>query len=468
MVDYTPVSLDHSAVASYVAHTWDADIVPALHDYIRIPNVSVAYDRGWAEAGHMARATELLRQWCSDRTDDGLKGASVEVQELPGCTPLLLVEVPATAGGNPDRTVLIYGHLDKQPPFSGWRSGLGPWQPVIEGDVLYGRGAADDGYSTFAALAALEAVRHGGGEHDRIVVLIEASEESGSPDLPAHLEALGDRLGEPALVIALDSWCGDWDRLWVTTSLRGLVDLTLTVEVLNEGIHSGSAGGVVPSSFRILRQLLSRIEDEDTGALLLPQLHVEVPEARRRQIRESAADLGDFAARLPVLRRHPPDGRLGRGHAPRPHLGARARGRGPRRRPDPRGGRQRPAPPHRGQAVGPGAAHGRRPGRRRRPRAHAHRATRRTAPASGSARARPSPAGTPRPSRSGCSTPSTPRRPPPSAAPTGPAARAARSRSWACSAAASPTPGSSSPACSAPTPTPTGPTSSCTCRRPAT
>lgn len=299
MVDYTPVRLDHSAVASYVAHTWDAEIVPVLHDYIRIPNVSVAYDRGWAEAGHMARATELLRQWCSDRTDDGLKGASVEVQELPGRSPLLLVEVPATAGGSPGRTVLIYGHLDKQPPFSGWRPGLGPWEPVVEGDVLYGRGAADDGYSTFSALAALEAVRHGGGEHDRIVVLIEASEESGSPDLPAHLEALGDRLGEPALVIALDSWCGDWDRLWVTTSLRGLVDLTLTVEVLTEGIHSGSAGGVVPSSFRILRRLLSRIEDEATGALLLPELHVEVPEARRRQVRESAADLGDIGARLP-------------------------------------------------------------------------------------------------------------------------------------------------------------------------
>jgi acetylornithine deacetylase/succinyl-diaminopimelate desuccinylase-like protein len=291
--------LDHSAVASYVGSTWDADIVPVLHDYIRIPNVSIAYDRSWAEAGHMARATELLRQWCADRVGEGLAGATVEVQELDGLTPLLLVEVPATAGGNPDRTVLVYGHLDKQPPFSGWRAGLGPWEPVVDGDVLYGRGAADDGYSTFSAVAALEALRIAGGEHDRVVVLIEASEESGSPDLPAHLQALGDRLGEPELVIALDSWCGDWDRLWVTTSLRGLVDLTLTVEVLTEGIHSGSAGGVVPSSFRILRQLLSRIEDEVTGALLLPELHVEVPEHRRRQMAVAAADLGDLAARFP-------------------------------------------------------------------------------------------------------------------------------------------------------------------------
>jgi acetylornithine deacetylase/succinyl-diaminopimelate desuccinylase-like protein len=293
------MTLDHSVVASHVDHAWDSDIVPVLHDYIRIPNVSVAYDRAWAEAGHMARATELLRQWCSDRVDNGVKGASVEVHELPGLSPLLLVEVPPTGAGSPDRTVLIYGHLDKQPPFSGWRPGLGPWDPVIEGDRLYGRGSADDGYSTFAALAALEAVRAAGGDHDRVVVLIEASEESGSPDLPAHLAALGDRLGEPALVIALDSWCGDWDRLWVTTSLRGLVDLTLRVEVLTEGIHSGSAGGVVPSSFRILRQLVSRIEDEATGALRLPELHVEVPEHRRRQIAEAAAGMTDFASRFP-------------------------------------------------------------------------------------------------------------------------------------------------------------------------
>jgi acetylornithine deacetylase/succinyl-diaminopimelate desuccinylase-like protein len=171
--------------------------------------------------------------------------------------------------------------------------------PVVEGDRLYGRGAADDGYSTFAALAAIAAVRAGGGAHDRCVVLIEASEESGSPDLPAHLHALGDRLGEPSLVVALDSWCGDWDRLWVTTSLRGLVDMTLRVEVLTEGVHSGSAGGVVPSSFRVLRQLLSRIEDESTGAVLLPELHVEVPEHRRRQIVETAPDLGDLATRYP-------------------------------------------------------------------------------------------------------------------------------------------------------------------------
>jgi acetylornithine deacetylase/succinyl-diaminopimelate desuccinylase-like protein len=247
----------------------------------------------------MAEATELLRQWCQRHADDGLEGATVEVHEIEGRTPVLLVDVPPAGGGDAGDTVLLYGHLDKQPPFTGWRDGLGPWDPVVDGDRLYGRGSADDGYSTFSAVTALEAVRAAGGSHSRCVILIEASEESGSPDLPAHLEALGDRLGTPSLVIALDSWCGDYDRLWITTSLRGLLDMTLRVEVLTEGVHSGSAGGVVPSSFRVLRSLLSRIEDERSGELLPRELHTDIPDHRLRQIAATAPDLGDFADRYP-------------------------------------------------------------------------------------------------------------------------------------------------------------------------
>lgn len=297
------MGLDADTAARHVDQLWDGDILPVLHDYIRIPNVSVAYDAGWHEAGHMARATELLRQWCERHVGETLPGATVEVYELDGRTPLLLIDVPPTAAGGSGAgggdTVLLYGHLDKQPPFTGWRDGLGPWEPVQDGDRLYGRGSADDGYSTFSAVAALEAVRAAGGAHRRCLVLIEASEESGSPDLPAHLEALGDKLDEPSLVIALDSWCGDYDRLWITTSLRGLVDLTLEVQVLTEGVHSGSAGGVVPSSFRILRQLLDRVEDAASGELLLPQLHAAIPDERLRQIAATAPELGDFSDRFP-------------------------------------------------------------------------------------------------------------------------------------------------------------------------
>jgi len=293
--------LDASSVRSVVDRAWDGHVVDTLQEFIRIPNVSPAYEPRWVDLGHMAKATDLLRRWCEERVAEGLPGATVEVFELPGLTPLLLIDVPATPDAADAGTVLLYGHLDKQPPFDGWRDGLGPWEPVIDGDRLYGRGSADDGYAVFSALTAIAAVRADGGSHARCLVLIEASEESGSPDLPAYLEGLGDRLGDPSLVVALDSGCDDWDHFWLTTSLRGLVDLSLRVDILTEGIHSGSAGGVVPSSFRILRQLLDRVEDSATGRVLAPELHVEVPDVRREQIRAMAADVDIRNAEYPFV-----------------------------------------------------------------------------------------------------------------------------------------------------------------------
>jgi acetylornithine deacetylase/succinyl-diaminopimelate desuccinylase-like protein len=298
-------SIDASAARKHVADVWTSEVVPALCDFIRIPNVSVAFDPDWAGAGHMARAVDLVAGWLRARP---IEGATVEVQEIPGRTPVVLVDVPASgvsaddgSGGHP-RTpgaVLLYGHLDKQPPLSRWRDGLGPWEPVIEGERLYGRGGADDGYAAFAALAAIEAVRAAGGAHRRCLVMIEASEESGSPDLPAHLERLGDRLAGTDLVITLDSWCWSYDRLWVTTSLRGLLGVELTVEVLTEGVHSGMAGGVVPSSFRILRRLLDRVEDSATGKILVDALHVGIPEDVLRRLSDVAGDIGDLTATYP-------------------------------------------------------------------------------------------------------------------------------------------------------------------------
>lgn len=264
---------------------WEREIVPALHDYIRIPNKSPAFDPAWRENGHMDRATSLIEAWCKAQPIPGLK---VEVIRLDQRTPVILMEVPGTG----DDTVLLYGHLDKQPEMVGWRQGLGPWEPVREGDRLYGRGSADDGYSSFASLAALRLLHEQGVPHARCVVLIEGCEESGSPDLPAYIDALADRIGKPSLVVCLDSGCGNYDQLWITTSLRGLVQGTLEVNILREGVHSGVGSGVVPSTFRILRQLLSRIEDEHTGRMLVDALHVEIPEERVAQARAAAGVLG--------------------------------------------------------------------------------------------------------------------------------------------------------------------------------
>lgn len=289
-----------STTITHSSTVWRDEIVPALHEYIRIPNVSAAFDPDWQAHGHMAKAVELIRSWCAERS---IAGLSVELHELPGRTPLLLVDVPAFGPhGSNDDTVLLYGHLDKQPEMSGWREDLGPWTPVVEGDRLYGRGGADDGYAAFASLTAIEAVQRGGGSHHRCVVLIEASEESGSVDLPAHLETLGDRLGSPSLVLCLDSGCLDYERLWVTTSLRGLASGTLTVDILGEGVHSGEASGVVPSSFRIARLLLDRVEDAATGEILVPELHVEIPDDRVRQAQDTAAEFDEpIAAHFPFV-----------------------------------------------------------------------------------------------------------------------------------------------------------------------
>lgn len=268
---------------------WNESIVPALVDYIRIPNKSPAFDAQWREHGHMERATALIADWCRKRA---IKGLTVEVVRLEGRTPVIWMEIPATAPAGAD-TVLLYGHLDKQPEFSGWEEGLGPWTPVMRGERLYGRGGADDGYAAFASLAAIEALQAAGVPHARCVVLVEACEESGSVDLPAYIEALADRIGAPSLVVCLDSGCGDWERMWSTTSLRGLVGGNLVVETIKEGVHSGDASGIVPSSFRVLRRVLSRLEDEETGRIKDPFFHVAVPEQRVEQARLCAQVLGD-------------------------------------------------------------------------------------------------------------------------------------------------------------------------------
>ena len=283
------MTIDSDRTRAFVQRAWDDDIVPTLTEYIRIPAKSPMFDAHWAEHGHLERAVGLITDWARRRKIEGL---AIEVVRLPGRTPVILMEAPGTGGD----TVLLYGHCDKQPEMVGWAADAGPWIPVRRGNRLFGRGAGDDGYAAFAALTAIEALQAQGVAHRRCVVLIEASEESGSPDLPAYVEALADRI-RPGLVVCLDSGCGDYDHLWATTSLRGIISGTLTVEVLSEGVHSGAASGIVPSSFRILRQLLGRIEDERTGEILVRECHVDVPPGRLAEVQAVAAVLGGDVGR---------------------------------------------------------------------------------------------------------------------------------------------------------------------------
>ena len=286
--------MDTSRITSFVSGLWDAEIVPQLVEYIRIPNKSPMFDKDWREHGYMDQAVKLMSTWANSKLA-ALAGATLEVVQLEGRTPLIYIDVPAqglNGDKGTDETVVLYGHLDKQPEMTGWADDLGPWKPVIKGDKLYGRGGADDGYAIFGSLAALLALRDQGVPHARCVILIEACEESGSYDLPYYVDHLADRIGNPALVVCLDSGCGNYDQLWLTTSLRGMTGGNLTVQVLEEGVHSGDASGVVPSSFRVMRDLLSRLEDEDTGKILPKELYVEIPSQRVEQARKSAEVLG--------------------------------------------------------------------------------------------------------------------------------------------------------------------------------
>lgn len=281
--------MDASQVDRYVGQKWDDEIVPQLVEYIRIPNKSPMFDADWVQHGYMDDAVRLMETWAKAQP---IPGMQVEVVRLEGRTPLIFIDIPAAHGGSDSDCVLLYGHLDKQPEMTGWDDGLGPWTPVLKGDKLFGRGGADDGYAIFGSLAAILALQDQKVPHARCVILIEACEESGSYDLPAYVDHLAERIGKPSLVVCLDSGCGNYDQLWCTTSLRGLAGGNFTVKVLSEGVHSGDASGVVPSSFRLLRQLLSRLEDETNGKILVDGLYVDVPEERVEQARRAAKVLG--------------------------------------------------------------------------------------------------------------------------------------------------------------------------------
>jgi acetylornithine deacetylase/succinyl-diaminopimelate desuccinylase-like protein len=277
--------MDTNTTSRFVEHTWADSIIPHLKEYLTIPNQSPAYDPQWATNGYMDQATELIANWIRAQQ---IAGLSLDIVRLDGRTPLIFVEIP----GQSTETVLLYGHLDKQPPMDGWNEGLGPWKPIMKDGRLYGRGGADDGYAAFASLTAIKALQLQKVPHARCIIVIEACEESGSGDLPYYIDALMDRIGSPSLVICLDSGCGNYEQLWVTTSLRGLANGTLTVSTLTEGVHSGAASGIVPSTFRIVRQLLSRLENENTGEVLPRDFYVNIPEERLRQAEAASQVLG--------------------------------------------------------------------------------------------------------------------------------------------------------------------------------
>lgn len=277
--------MESSELKFFIEKFWDDEIIPKMKEYIKIPNKSPSFDPSWEQNGYMDDVLNLIINWINKHKPDSLK---VKVKQLPGRTPIIILDYP----GSIDDKILMYGHLDKQPEMDGWREGTGPWNPIIENNRLYGRGGADDGYAVFAIMAGIIALEKFNLDHPRIIALIEFSEESGSPDLPYYLSELKEEIGKPDLVICLDSGAGNYEQFWMTTSLRGMIGATLRIDVLTEGIHSGGGSGLVPSSFRILRQLLSRIEDEETGKLLIKEFYSHIPSYRIVDIKDCVNVLG--------------------------------------------------------------------------------------------------------------------------------------------------------------------------------
>ncbi|MCO5118982.1 MAG: M20/M25/M40 family metallo-hydrolase [Burkholderiaceae bacterium] len=286
--------MDHSELRRFIEARWRDELTERLVEYVRVPAKSPAFDSSWRAHGHLESVVRSGLAWGRAQAIAGLR---IEIVAIDDRTPCLFFDVPATGGRDGSRSVLFYGHLDKQPEMEGWREGFGPWLPRIENGRLYGRGSADDGYALYAALTIIAAIDAQGVARPRCVGLIETSEESGSPDLPAYLEMLAPRLGDVALVAGLDSGAGNYEQLWVTTSLRGLAGGLLSVEILDEGVHSGAASGIVPSSFRIARQLLNRLDDPDSGRVLVDALHAPIPGERIDQARTAGAILGDMVWR---------------------------------------------------------------------------------------------------------------------------------------------------------------------------
>jgi len=287
--------MDYKLALESTAEIFEDSVVPRLSAYIRIPNKSPLFDSEWQAHGYMDRAAELMASWCREQPIAGLQ---VEIVRAPARTPVLFCEIPGTGKD----TVLLYGHMDKQPEFTGWAKGLSPWEPVLRDGKLYGRGGADDGYAVFSSLTAIRLLQEQKIAHARCVVLIEACEESGSYDLPHYVGQLADRIGSPSLVVCLDAECGNYDQLWCTTSLRGNLVGDLTIEGLTEGVHSGGGTGIAPSVFRIARTLLARVENDVTGDLLLDELVAPIPAARIDQARAAATVLGgQFAGKLPFV-----------------------------------------------------------------------------------------------------------------------------------------------------------------------
>ncbi len=290
------MAVDIDSLTENAEKIWEDSILPSLSEFIEIHALSPMFEPNWDEKGELQATIELFTAWLEAQ---GIEGMSHVTHRIGDHSPVLLVTIEGTGPGE----VLFYSHLDKQPSRPElWSEGLHPLKAVRREPFLFGRGAVDDGYGGYLCVTAIRLLQEAGIPHPKATFLIETCEESGSFDLPPYLDALTDDLGSPDLIVVLDSGGPTYDHIWVTEALRGLVAGTLSVRVSHEGVHSGMSGGAIPSSFRIQRMLLDRVEDSSTGRILIPEMHVDISDKIRAEAEALGNILGDALWKsLPVV-----------------------------------------------------------------------------------------------------------------------------------------------------------------------
>lgn len=235
-----------------------------LEELSRIPSVSLetldGYDQATVDAS-AARVVELLEA----------EGMTVRIVREGG-QPAVIGHLPGPEGAP---TITLYAHHDVQPAGDPALWDSDPWTPTERDGRLYGRGVADDKAGITAHLAALRV--HRGAMPVGVTVFVEGEEEVGSDSLPTILARHGDALRADAIVLA-DS--GNWEigQPALTTTLRGLVRVVVTVSTLDHGVHSGMFGGPIPDALTTLCRLLATLHDADGNVAVDGLDEVEVAE----------------------------------------------------------------------------------------------------------------------------------------------------------------------------------------------
>lgn len=291
------MSINPEKLKQFVESEFTNNALPSFKTFLTIENCTPAYDPDWDKNGLLKSAASHLKAYALKSS--GVQGLNAILSSDEGKTPFLLVTVDSTSGDG--KSILLYGHFDKQPPNSGWSQGLGPYLPVEKDGYLYGRGSADDGYAFYAMLTIIKALQNFNIPHPKFVIILEGSEESGSIDLPIYIEEYQQFIGQPDLILALDSGIIDYNRIWLTSSLRGVVSCDLTVKTLTKGVHSGKGSGIAPESFMIIRKLLSKLEDYNDQSRM-KDFEVEIPDSEKTKISKAVEVMGDdWCSKIPIL-----------------------------------------------------------------------------------------------------------------------------------------------------------------------